>query len=87
MTSFDLGDGRVIVGDTIFVNGPGKTWSAEDFNTTIRTMQEVVFKWPDDTEFFPGHGPNGKIGSERPKFEAFLAKGWSEGLHGDVTWV
>src|SRR3970282_1321907 len=28
MTCFDLGDGRIIVGDTIFVGGPGETWAA-----------------------------------------------------------
>ncbi|MGD8751142.1 MAG: MBL fold metallo-hydrolase, partial [Anaerolineales bacterium] len=52
MTCFHLGDRKILVGDTIFVNGPGKTWSPEEFNTTIRTMKEVVFQWSDDTEFF-----------------------------------
>lgn len=79
-------DHRVIVGDTIFVGGPGKTWSPEDFSTTMVTMQKVVFKWGDETEFFPGHGPSGKIGVERPAFEAFLTRGWPEDLQGDVTW-
>lgn len=85
-TSLDLGDRRVLVGDTIFVGGPGKTWSGEDFATSMRTMQEVVFKWLDDTRFYPGHGPSGLIGQERPAFENFTARGWSPGLHGDVTW-
>jgi hydroxyacylglutathione hydrolase len=83
---FDLGDGRVIVGDTIFVGGPGKTNSPEDFLTTILSMQEIVFQWPDNTLFYPGHGPSGQIGIERPAFEAFLETGWPDGLHGDVTW-
>lgn len=86
MISLDLGDGRVIVGDTIFVGGPGRTWSAEDFETTMRVMQETVFQWPDETVFFPGHGPNGKIGKERPAFETFVARGWSPDTQGDVTW-
>ncbi len=85
-TCFDLGDGRIIVGDTIFVGGPGKTWSAEDFCTTIKTMQQIVFTWPDETQFFPGHGPSGVIGEERPAFEAFVARSWPDDLHGDVTW-
>jgi glyoxylase-like metal-dependent hydrolase (beta-lactamase superfamily II) len=84
---FDLGDGRIIVGDTIFVGGPGRTWSAEDFKTTMQTMQNIVFKWPDETNFFPGHGPSGNIGIERSDFEAFVAQGWSENLEGDVTWA
>ncbi|NIM94951.1 MAG: MBL fold metallo-hydrolase [Anaerolineales bacterium] len=80
-------DHRIVVGDTIFVGGPGKTWSAEDFSTTMETMQNIVFRWPDETEFYPGHGPSGKIGDERPAFEAFVARGWPEDLHGDVTWL
>jgi glyoxylase-like metal-dependent hydrolase (beta-lactamase superfamily II) len=86
MTCLDLGDGRVLVGDTVFVGGPGKTWSAEEFALTMKTMQEIVFAWPDDTRFYPGHGPSGRIGDERPSFEAFIRAGWSPELFGDVTW-
>jgi glyoxylase-like metal-dependent hydrolase (beta-lactamase superfamily II) len=86
MNCLDLGDGRILVGDTIFVGGPGKTWSGEDFATTMGTMQQIVFTWTDETQFFPGHGPSGMIGQERPAFEAFVARGWSPKLHGDVTW-
>jgi glyoxylase-like metal-dependent hydrolase (beta-lactamase superfamily II) len=86
ITTYDLGDGRLIVGDTVFVGGPGKTWSAEDFSKTMHTMQEIIFAYPDETEFYPGHGPSGVIGEERPKFTAFTARGWSDDLFGDVTW-
>lgn len=86
MTCLDLGDRRILVGDTIFVGGPGKTWSAEDFAVTMHTMQTVVFLWPDATSFFPGHGPSATIGEERPSFEAFIRRGWPPGLFGDVTW-
>jgi len=86
MTCLDLGDGRILVGDTIFVGGPGKTWSSEDFATTMATMQQIVFAWSDETRFYPGHGPSGVIGQERPAFEAFVARRWSPKLHGDVTW-
>lgn len=85
-TCLDLGDGRIIVGDTIFVGGPGKTWSPKGFSTTMKTMQEVVFTWRDETQFFPGHGPGGLIGEERPAFESFVARGWPDDLYGDVTW-
>jgi glyoxylase-like metal-dependent hydrolase (beta-lactamase superfamily II) len=84
--SFDLGDGRIIVGDTIFVGGPGRTWSAEDFSKTMDTMENIVFQWDDETKFFPGHGPHGKIGIEKSAFEKFLSSGWSPNLYGDVTW-
>lgn len=86
MTCLDLGDSRILVGDIIFVGGPGKTWSRKDFTTTMRTMQEIVFTWPDETRFYPGHGPSGTIGQERLAFEAFVARGWPRKLHGDVTW-
>jgi glyoxylase-like metal-dependent hydrolase (beta-lactamase superfamily II) len=84
---YDLGDGRIVVGDTVFVGGPGKTWSPDDFSTTMWTMQQIVFEWPDETEFFPGHGPSGIIGQERPAFTAFVTKGWPKDLEGDVAWA
>jgi glyoxylase-like metal-dependent hydrolase (beta-lactamase superfamily II) len=83
---FDLLDGRIMVGDTVFAGGPGKTWSAEDFETTMENMQKIVFKWSDDTRFYPGHGPAGIIGEEWPAYEDFAAKGWKKGLFGDVSW-
>lgn len=86
MTCFDLLDGRILVGDTIFVGGPGKTWSHQDFLTTMQTMQKIVFAWPDETVFYPGHGPSGRIGDERPDFEVFLKNGWPDDLQGDVAW-
>ena len=85
-TCFDLGDGRILVGDTVFVGGPGKTWSPQDFSTTMENMQSIVFQWPDETKFFPGHGPSGVIGEEQPDFDAFLADGWRKELYGDVSW-
>lgn len=85
MVSFVI-DHRVLVGDTLFVGGPGRTNSPEEFAVTMRTLQEIVFAWPDETEFYPGHGPSGVIGAERPAFEAFVARGWPPNLYGDVTW-
>ncbi|MFC1936230.1 MBL fold metallo-hydrolase [Chloroflexota bacterium] len=83
---FDIGDGRILVGDTIFVNGPGATSSPKDFATTMQTMQNIVFQWPDETQFFPGHGSSGSIKEERSRFETFLKQGWDPDLQGDVTW-
>jgi hypothetical protein len=50
-------------------------------------METKVFNWHDDTRFYPGHGPSGRIGDERPFFEAFIARSIPEDLYGDVTWV
>jgi len=87
MMCFSIGNNRILVGDTIFVGGPGKTWSAEDFSTTMNTMMTIVFKWPDETIFYPGHGPEGRIGTERPSFMSFINRGWSSDCYGDISWT
>lgn len=76
---------RVIVGDTIFEGGPGKTWSAEGFQTTLKTLREVILRWPDDTVCYPGHGPSFRLGDHRREIEAFLSKDHGE-FFGDATW-
>jgi glyoxylase-like metal-dependent hydrolase (beta-lactamase superfamily II) len=86
MVSLMLLDQRVIVGDTIFKGGPGKTWAPYYFALTMATLRNIVFKWPDDTICFPGHGPSFRIGDERPAFEAFLQRSHPADLHGDVSW-
>jgi hydroxyacylglutathione hydrolase len=86
MVSLMLPDQRVVVGDTIFQGGPGKTWAPYYFALTMATMRNVVFQWPDDTLCFPGHGPSFRIGDERPAFEAFLQRPHPADLYGDVSW-
>ncbi|HRQ37319.1 MAG TPA: MBL fold metallo-hydrolase [Chloroflexota bacterium] len=78
-------DRRAIVGDTIFDGGPGKTWSAEAFQTTLQTLQNVVLQWPDDTVCYPGHGPSFRLGDRRAQMEAFAAKDHGD-FFGDATW-
>jgi glyoxylase-like metal-dependent hydrolase (beta-lactamase superfamily II) len=79
------GDHRVIVGDTIFEGGPGKTWSPEDFRTTLQTLRNVILTWPDDTVCYPGHGPSFRLGDRRAAIEAFLQKDHGD-FFGDATW-
>lgn len=79
------GDNRVVVGDTIFEGGPGRTWSPADFQTTLQTLQNVVLQWPDDTICYPGHGPHFRLGDKRAAIEAFIAKDHGD-FHGDATW-
>lgn len=78
-------DNRIIVGDTIFEGGPGKTWSHEQFEATLETLREVVLAWPDETVCYPGHGPHFRLGDKRDEIEAFLSKDHGE-FHGDATW-
>jgi glyoxylase-like metal-dependent hydrolase (beta-lactamase superfamily II) len=79
------GNHRVIVGDTIFEGGPGKTWSTEGFRTTLQTLREVVLSWPDDTVCYPGQGPFFRLGDKRADIEAFLSKDHGD-FFGDAIW-
>ena len=79
------GDPRVIVGDTIFEGGPGRTWSAEGFKTTLQTLRQVVLAWPDEMLCYPGHGPAFRLGDIRPAVECFVAADHGD-FFGDATW-
>jgi glyoxylase-like metal-dependent hydrolase (beta-lactamase superfamily II) len=78
-------DQRIIVGDTIFEGGPGRTWSPEDFQTTRQTLREIVLRWPDETMCYPGHGPFFLLREQRSAIEAFLSKDHGA-FFGDATW-
>jgi len=61
-----VGDGFVIVGDTLFEGGIGRTdlpgGSSEQLLNSIRSR---IFCLPDDTIVYPGHGPETTVGEER----------------------
>jgi hydroxyacylglutathione hydrolase len=59
-------DRRILSGDTLFKESIGRTdlWGG-DPNQILRSIREVLLKFPDDTPVFPGHGPATTIGSER----------------------
>jgi glyoxylase-like metal-dependent hydrolase (beta-lactamase superfamily II) len=78
-------DLRVIVGDTLFDGGPGRTWSADGFRQTLDTLRQVVLPWSDDTLCYPGHGPSFRLGHRRAQIEAFLARDHGD-FFGDATW-
>lgn len=80
------GEPVVIVGDTVFAGGPGRTWSAENFQTTLATLQNVVLGWPDDVICYPGHGPSFRLGDLRGQITAFAERKHDQGFHGDATW-
>jgi glyoxylase-like metal-dependent hydrolase (beta-lactamase superfamily II) len=74
-----------IVGDTIFDGGPGKTWSSEQFQTTLKTLRDIVLPWPDWMICYPGHGPSFRLGDKRAAIESFLAADHGD-FFGDATW-
>jgi len=78
-------DQRVIVGDTIFEGGPGKTWSSAGFKQTLTTLRDVVLPWPDETICYPGHGPAFVLSEKRAAINDFLAKDHGN-FYGDATW-
>ena len=76
---------RMIVGDTIFEGGPGKTWSNNSFRTTLSTLKDIILAWPDNTRCYPGHGDFFDLGSIRSDIEAFIEKDHGN-FFGDATW-
>lgn len=79
------GEERIIVGDAIFEGGPGKSWSPEDFQTTLETLQRVVLAWPDATRCYPGHGRSFRLGDIRSRIELFLERDHGR-FCGDAVW-
>jgi len=79
-------DAFLLAGDTLFPNGPGQTGSADAFRQIIQSLQDKLFKLPDDTLVFPGHGESTNIGREKKAFKAFWAKPRDPNMYGDVLW-
>jgi glyoxylase-like metal-dependent hydrolase (beta-lactamase superfamily II) len=80
-----VGGTDIIVGDTVFAGGPGNTRSSEAFQTTLRTLRDVVLSWPDESVCHAGHGPAFRLGDKRAAIEAFLARDHGD-FFGDAEW-
>src|SRR3954449_2013826 len=64
-------------GDTLFPGGPGATkFPGSDFPTIIRSIEDRLFTFPDDTIVLPGHGLDTTIGTERPHLQEWIDRGW-----------
>lgn len=86
MVSFELeGTKLFVVGDTLFAGGPGKTWSVGGFQTTLRTLRNVVLNWPGDSICYAGHGSEFRLGDKRAAIEAFVARDHGD-FFGDAEW-
>jgi hydroxyacylglutathione hydrolase len=77
---------RAIVGDTLFPGGPGHSETPEALGQILACLQDILFAWPDEVYFMPGHGAGSTIGAVRPAYEAFLARPRPADLCGGVTW-
>ncbi len=76
--SFKLAGAPVLFsGDTLFPGGPGATkFEGCDFDTIIRSIDELLFALPNETVVMPGHGLDTTIGTERPHLQEWVDRGW-----------
>ena len=76
--SFKLAGAPVLFsGDTLFPGGPGATkFEGGDFDTIIRSIDELLFAPPNETVVMPGHGLDTTIGTERPHLQEWVDRGW-----------
>lgn len=73
-------------GDTVFPGGPGKTWSADDFQTLLHSIATRLYTLPDATVLYPGHGLITDVGASKQEYEIFQSKPRSKDVYGDVLW-
>ena len=77
--AYDDPDGIVhlFTGDSLFPGGVGKTHSPEDFASLIGDVETKLFdRFADDTWFYPGHGNDSTLGTERPSIPEWRERGW-----------
>lgn len=59
-------EGAAFDGDVLFSMGVGRTdLPGGDWDTLMRSIQEVLFALPDETTLYPGHGPKTTVGQEK----------------------
>jgi glyoxylase-like metal-dependent hydrolase (beta-lactamase superfamily II) len=71
------GPTHLFTGDSLFPDGPGKTWSPTDFLSLMDDLEAKIFAvYDDDTVVHPGHGDGTTLGAERPHLAEWRARGW-----------
>ncbi|GAA3543185.1 MBL fold metallo-hydrolase [Nocardioides daeguensis] len=72
------GHPHLFTGDSLFPGGVGGTFGdADAFVSLIGDVETKLFgTLPDDTWFYPGHGSDGTLGSERPHLAEWRERGW-----------
>jgi len=65
-------------GDSLFPGGVGNTrGNKKNFASLIGDVETKLFaRLPDDTWFYPGHGKDSTLGTERPHLPEWRARGW-----------
>lgn len=72
------GHPHLFTGDSLFPGGVGNTFGSEAaFVQLIDEVETKVFqRLPDDTWFYPGHGSDSDLGTERPHLPEWRQRGW-----------
>jgi glyoxylase-like metal-dependent hydrolase (beta-lactamase superfamily II) len=77
---YDDPDGHphLFTGDSLFPGGVGNTFGgATAFAQLLDEVETKLFqRLPDETWFYPGHGDDSTIGTERPQLEEWRRRGW-----------
>lgn len=72
------GHPHLFTGDALFPGGVGNTQGdPERFASLINDVERKLFdRLPDDTWFYPGHGNDSTLETERPSIPQWRARGW-----------
>ncbi|MBO0839997.1 MAG: MBL fold metallo-hydrolase [Sciscionella sp.] len=71
------GHPHLFTGDSLFPGGPGRTTNAQDFTSLMDDIEARIFDvLPDETWFYPGHGDDSTLGTERAHLPEWRARGW-----------
>jgi glyoxylase-like metal-dependent hydrolase (beta-lactamase superfamily II) len=70
--------GHLLTGDSLFPGGVGATFgNADAFAQLIDEVETKLFgQLPDGVWFYPGHGGDSTIGTERPHLTEWRSRGW-----------
>ena len=85
-TSFVTGQ-HLFSGDTLFPGGPGKSASPAALRQMIESITQRMFTLGDVTDFYPGHGGDGKLEDAKREYEVFASRSHPDDLCGDVAWL
>ena len=80
-------DQYLLAGDTIFPGGPGRTNTPGDFRQILASITEIIFRLPDDTVIYPGHGPETTVREAKKEYAVFASRPDRPDLCGDVLWL
>ena len=85
-TCFSFGP-HLFTGDTLFPNGPGRSGSPDALKQLIGSITDRLFVLDEIDNFYPGHGDDGNLATEKGNYEVFASKEHPADLQGDVDWL